>query len=157
MTEGIFIGLGSNLGDRKRYLQNAIDLLQVKVLQNSSVYETEPVGYLDQSWFLNLVIQIETEIPPEELLLRCQQVEERLGRKREIPKGPRTIDLDILFFHQAVINAPDLILPHPAIQERRFVLEPLNEIASEFIHPVLDKTVSQLLHDCPDESVVKRL
>jgi 2-amino-4-hydroxy-6-hydroxymethyldihydropteridine diphosphokinase len=157
MTEGIFIGLGSNLGDRKRYLQNAIDLLQVKVLQNSSVYETEPVGYLDQSWFLNLVIQIETEIPPEELLLRCQQVEERLGRKREIPKGPRTIDLDILFFHQVVINAPHLILPHPAIQDRRFVLEPLNEIASEFIHPVLDKTVSQLLHDCPDESVVKRL
>jgi 2-amino-4-hydroxy-6-hydroxymethyldihydropteridine diphosphokinase len=157
MTEGIFIGLGSNVGDRHFYLQNAIELLQLKVLRNSSLYETEPVGYLDQSWFLNSVILIETDITPVELLLRCQQVENRLGRKREIPKGPRTIDLDILFFHQLILDTPQLIVPHPAIQDRRFVLEPLEEIAPAFMHPVWNKTVSQLLHDCPDKSIVRRL
>lgn len=157
MTEGIFIGLGSNLGDRRLNLQRAAELLQVEILKNSSLYETEPVGYLQQPWFLNSVIWVQTELSPVDLLRRCQKVEKKLGRKRDIPKGPRTLDLDILFFNQVILNIPDLILPHPAIPERRFVLEPLNEIAPDFIHPVLLKTVSELLRDCPDQSIVRRL
>lgn len=157
MTEGIFIALGSNLGDRLKNLQRAAELLQVEILKNSSLYETEPVGYLQQPWFLNSVIRVHTELSPVDLLRRCQEVEKKLGRKRDIPKGPRTLDLDILFFNQVILNMPDLILPHPAILERRFVLEPLNEIAPNFIHPVLHKTVSELLRDCPDQSIVKKL
>jgi 2-amino-4-hydroxy-6-hydroxymethyldihydropteridine diphosphokinase len=157
MTEGIFIGLGSNLGDRRLNLQRAAELLQIEILKNSSLYETEPVGYLQQPWFLNSVIWVQTELSPVDLLRRCQEVEKKLGRKRDIPKGPRTLDLDVLFFNQVILNIPDLILPHPAIPERRFVLEPLNEIAPDFIHPVLLKIVSELLRDCPDQSIVRKL
>lgn len=157
MTEGIFIALGSNLGDRRLNLQRATELLRVEILKSSSLYETEPVGYLDQPWFLNSVILIQTYLSPVDLLRRCQEVEEKLGRKRDIPKGPRTLDLDLLFFNQIILNTPELILPHPAIADRRFVLEPLNEIAPDFIHPVLHKTVSGLFRDCPDQSVVKKL
>lgn len=126
------------------------------VTQQSSIYESEPVGFLEQPWFLNVVIRIESKLTPRKLLRYCQSIEERLGRKREIPKGPRTIDIDILFYADLVVAEPDLTIPHPEIANRRFVLEPMNEIAPAFVHPVLKKTISELLAQCPDRSIVKK-
>ncbi len=157
MNSGIFLGIGCNLGDREQNLEEGKRLLSLKILKASSLYETEPVGYLDQPWFLNAVIQVEEALTVRELLTRCQSVEQQMGRKRDIPKGPRIIDVDILFYGELIMNEPDLIIPHPAIAERRFVLEPMNEIAPDFIHPVLEKTVRQLLLECPERSVVKRI
>jgi 2-amino-4-hydroxy-6-hydroxymethyldihydropteridine diphosphokinase len=150
----IFLGIGSNLGNRLSNLQFAFD--HFTVTKKSSIYETEPVEFLEQPWFLNAVVRIETKFSPQELLAYCQSIEMKLGRKREIAKGPRTLDLDILFYADVVLNEPDLIIPHPAIAERRFVLEPMNEIAPDFIHPVLKISISELLANCPDSSTVGR-
>ena len=155
MHHGIFLGLGSNLGDRQNHLNQAISLLRSPVLLQSSIYETEPLEFQDQPWFLNMVIKIETDLTPMKLLRRCQSVELQLKRKREIPKGPRTIDLDILFYNDLVCSGPELTLPHAAIPQRRFVLEPLNEIATQFVHPVLKKTIGELLQSCGDQSIVR--
>jgi len=126
------------------------------VVAISSIYETEPVGYLEQPWFLNQVVCVDTALSPKELLDRCRQVESHMGRVREIPKGPRTIDLDILFYHDRILREPDLVIPHPAIPDRRFVLEPMNELASDFVHPVLQRRISELLFSCKDRSIVRR-
>ena len=152
---GVFLGLGSNIGNRQGNIDEALRLCGLKILHRSSLYETEPVGYLNQPWFLNCVVEVETNLQPHELLRLCQSVEKVLLREREIPKGPRTIDLDILFYGNVIHQDPDLKIPHPAIPERKFVLEPLNEIAPDFIHPVLQKTVSQLLAECLDDSAVR--
>jgi 2-amino-4-hydroxy-6-hydroxymethyldihydropteridine diphosphokinase len=152
----IFLGLGSNIGDRKQNLVQAQALLNETVIRSSSFYDTEPVGFLEQPWFLNLVIEIESSLKAAKLLQRCMDVEKQMGRIREIPKGPRVIDIDILFYGNVIVNEPNLIIPHPAIQERKFVLEPMNEIAQDFVHPVLQKTISQLLQECPDPSVTIR-
>jgi 2-amino-4-hydroxy-6-hydroxymethyldihydropteridine diphosphokinase len=149
----IFLGIGSNLGDRLLNLNDCLD--KFSIIQKSSLYESEPVGFLDQPWFLNAVIQIDSTLTPRELLNYCQSVEARLGRKREIPKGPRTIDIDILFFGDRIIQEPDLIIPHPEITNRRFVLIPLNEFAPNFVHPVLKKSLSELLSLCQDTSIVR--
>jgi 2-amino-4-hydroxy-6-hydroxymethyldihydropteridine diphosphokinase len=148
----IFLGIGSNLGDRLQNLNDCMD--EFSIIQKSSIYETEPVGFLDQPWFLNAVIQIDSILRPRELLEQCQSVETRLKRKREIPKGPRSIDIDILFYGEQILQEQDLIIPHPEIQNRGFVLVPLNEIASDFVHPVFKKTISELLEICPDTSIV---
>ena len=150
----IYLGIGSNLGDRLQNLNDCIDAFSI--VQKSSIYESEPVGFLDQPWFLNAVIQIDSTLMPRELLKYCQSVENKLGRKREIPKGPRTIDIDILFFGDRIIQDPDLIIPHPEIANRRFVLMPMNEIASDFIHPASKESISELLKVCPDTSIVRR-
>lgn len=157
MDTGIFIGLGGNLGDRKKNLKKAGELLGLEIVRSSSLYETEPVGYLDQPWFLNAVIRLRTDLQPLELLRRCQEVERRLKRQRKIPMGPRSIDLDILFYGDAVSADPVLTLPHPAVAARRFVLVPLAEIAPDFVHPVLHKTIAVLLDECPDISLVRKL
>ena len=154
MNSRIFLGLGSNLADRLRNLHEAIALLECRLVKQSSVYETEPVGYLHQPWFLNMVIQIETDLTPRELLKRCQEIEKKLKRQRVTHKGPRTVDLDILFYDNVVCSDADLILPHPAISQRRFVLIPMNEIVSDFVHPVLQKTIRELLESCEDHSIV---
>ena len=154
---GVFLGLGSNIGDREGNINEALRLSGLKVVHRSSLYETEPVGYLNQPWFLNCVVEVDTDLRPHELLRLCQSVEKALLRKREIPKGPRTIDLDLLFYRDLIQQDPVLTLPHPAIQDRKFVLEPLNEIAQDFIHPVLKKSITQLLLECLDESEVRRL
>jgi len=127
------------------------------ILKQSSVYETEPVGFLQQPWFYNMVIQIDTDRDPRALLQYCQQIELRLGRTREIFKGPRTIDIDILFYGDLTVQQPDLIIPHPEIPNRRFVLEPLNEIAPDLVHPGIDKRISELLLVCVDTSTVRKL
>jgi 2-amino-4-hydroxy-6-hydroxymethyldihydropteridine diphosphokinase len=157
MSIGIFLGIGSNLGERQNNLEEAKSLLSLRILSESSLYETEPVGYLNQPWFLNAVIQVDQGLTARELLQRIQEVENRLGRKREIPKGPRVIDIDILFYNDLILNEPDLVIPHPAIQDRKFVLQPLAEIASQFEHPVLHKSIQQLLIHCLDRSVVRKM
>lgn len=131
-TERAYIGLGSNIGDRERYLQEAVRLLQehpeVRVMGKSGLYETDPVGFVEQDPFLNTVVQVNTTLSAECLLELMQQAEQALGRKREIRWGPRTIDLDLLLFGDLAQDRPDLILPHPRMLERAFVLVPLIEV-----------------------------
>jgi 2-amino-4-hydroxy-6-hydroxymethyldihydropteridine diphosphokinase len=157
MSTNVFIGFGSNLGDRKANIEEALRLGGFKIARTSSLYETEPVGFVNQPWFVNCVVEIESDLAPLDLLRICQSVEQKLLRKREIPKGPRTIDLDILFYGTLIVHDPDLVIPHPAIQDRLFVLQPMNEIAPNFVHPLLKKTISQLLAQCSDHSQIRRL
>jgi 2-amino-4-hydroxy-6-hydroxymethyldihydropteridine diphosphokinase len=144
---------GGNIGNRLEYLTKAKEEVRKRcgsVLQESSIYETAAWGMEEQEAFLNQVLKIETSLDPEHLLKSILQIEEELGRKRHLKYGPRTIDIDILFFNDNVIDQQGLKIPHPQIQNRRFVLVPLNEIASNKIHPAYQKSVSQLLDECPD-------
>ena len=146
--KSVYLSLGSNLGDREWALREALRLLRapdLRVARVSPVYETEPQDMRAQPWFLNLVAEIETDLFPRQLLARIQKIEKQLGRKRGVPKGPRTLDIDILLFGNSVIDAPDLVVPHPRMTERRFVLEPLAQLSPELRHPVLRRTVSELL------------
>jgi 2-amino-4-hydroxy-6-hydroxymethyldihydropteridine diphosphokinase len=120
----------------------------------SSVYETEPVGFLNQPCFLNIAVAVETRLPPSELLARCQDIEELHGRVRSFPGAPRVLDLDILLYDDLIIDGPSLQIPHPRMTQRRFVLEPLAQIAPEAIHPVLKQTILSLLASCRDGSRV---
>jgi len=147
MTEkNTYIGIGSNLGDKEKNIKKSIDLLKEKcrILKVSSLYETEPVGYTNQDCFLNCVVEIDTELKPEELLKFSQSIEKILGRIKTIKYGPRTIDLDILFYGNYIIKTKNLIIPHPRLHKRLFVLEPLNELCPELVHPVLKKSVEEL-------------
>jgi len=153
----IFLSLGSNLGDRIANLRSAVRHLALPVQRASSLYETEPVDYLDQPWFVNAVIQIEWNGTPLELLGLTQSVEQSMGRKRLVAKGPRNIDIDILFFNKEIIASPELTIPHPEIQNRKFVLLPLAEIAHGLVHPILQQTIGLLLVSCPDHSLIRKL
>jgi len=153
----IFLGLGSNVGKREENIKTAIRNLSqnsnVTVMHSSSLYETEPVGYIDQACFLNAVIQIESSLSPQEILIICQEIETQMGRERTIHWGPRNIDIDLLSYDGAIINTPDLILPHPFLAKRRFVLVPLAEISKSII---LDNfTATDLLMRCKDQGEVK--
>lgn len=145
-----FIGIGSNLGDRLAACRGAIALLEempaVRLKKISSLYQTAPVDYLEQPSFYNAVVEIETSLPAPSLLEGCQQIERQLGKRILIPKGPRTIDLDLLFYGSSVIDVPGLQIPHPAAPNRAFVLIPLDEIAPDFIHPTDHISVTELLH-----------
>lgn len=150
-----YLSLGSNLGDRVANLRQAIHQLDgLGVVQAvSSFYETEPVEVMqEQPWFLNCIVALETELDPRELLDRILALELTMGRRRIEPKGPRTIDIDIVLFGDAVINSPELTVPHPGMQQRRFVLEPLAEIAAEIQHPVLKRSARELLAALPAET-----
>ena len=130
----IYLSLGSNIGDRESYLRKAAERLasnDMRILRSSRIYETEPVDLLDQAWFLNQVLEGETALFPMQLLRRIGRFERELGRVRTVPKGPRTIDIDILFYGADVVDTPRLEIPHPRIAERRFVLAPLAELAPE--------------------------
>lgn len=153
-----YISAGSNLGDRKANLEFALTSLAEKtsVLKVSSLYETEPVGYLDQPWFLNIVLELETGLAPSDLLRLCQEVEASCGRIRTFPNAPRTLDLDVLIYGDVVLQEEKLTIPHPRLAERKFVLEPLAEIAPDLVHPVLQRTARSLLDDCRDPSQVIR-
>jgi len=146
-----YLSLGSNIGDREANLRAAVERLAP--VRQSPVYETEPVDYLAQRWFLNMVVEIETDLFPRQLLTRTQKIERELGRIRGIPKGPRTIDIDILFYAAAVIDTPELQIPHPRIAARRFVLAPLADLAPELRHPVTRLTVKEMLAAAPPAKV----
>lgn len=153
-----FLLLGSNTGDRKALLEDAIRQISSMagpVVRKSSVYETQPWGKSEQPEFLNQAIEIETALPPRVLLATVLEIERLLGRVRTGRWDPRTIDIDILFYDDAIVNESNLVLPHPLMRERRFVLTPLAQLAGNFMHPVLGKTVRQLLDECPDPLEVR--
>jgi 2-amino-4-hydroxy-6-hydroxymethyldihydropteridine diphosphokinase len=155
----IYLSLGSNLGDREANLRGAIEELRgqgIAVRRVSSFYETEPADVPDQPWFLNCVVEVETDQTPLDLLHALQAIEQRLGRVRTIPRGPRTVDLDILFFGVSVIDTPELTIPHPRLDARRFVLEPLAEIAPELRHPVTGRSVAEMLAGLQDGLRVRK-
>jgi 2-amino-4-hydroxy-6-hydroxymethyldihydropteridine diphosphokinase len=152
----VYIGLGSNLGDRVgnlRLARERIETSGVRIRRGSSLYETEPRGLLDQPWFLNQVIEAETTLFPRQLLARLLRIEREMGRVRMMPSGPRTIDLDILLFGNAVVHAPGLEIPHPRMGERRFVLEPLAELAADLRVPRGRRTVRELLAEVMSQTV----
>jgi 2-amino-4-hydroxy-6-hydroxymethyldihydropteridine diphosphokinase len=158
-THTVYLSLGSNLGDRTAHIEQALARLAeegVHIVKRSSFYETEPVEFLDQGWFLNIAVKAETEFTPPELLRVILQVEQELGRKRTVRSGPRTIDIDILLFDENVERADELEIPHPRMRERRFVLVPMAEIAPELRHPELSLTMSELLAATKDKSQVRR-
>jgi 2-amino-4-hydroxy-6-hydroxymethyldihydropteridine diphosphokinase len=154
----VYIALGSNLGDRAEHLRQAreqIDAPDLRLLRASSIYETAPRDVEDQPWFLNQVIECETELFPRQLLARLQKIERAMGRKRRIAKGPREIDLDILLFGEAVVKAPELEVPHPRMAERRFVLEPLAELVPEKKRPGTRRTMREMLAGVANQAVKK--
>ena len=160
MTDGelIYLSLGSNLGDRAANLQRAMAALPeigVRILRRSSIYETEPVDFLAQPWFLNCVVEGETSLEPRQLLDELQKVERKLGSKKLVPRGPRIIDLDVLFYEAGMIQERGIEIPHPRLADRRFVLVPLVELVPEFRHPVLGKTAVELLAATQDRSAVR--
>ena len=159
MHKIVYLSLGSNLGDRAGNLRSAIERLGSlgKVVGLSSFYETEPVEVSEQPWFLNCAVKLDTEKMPRQLLAGVLALEREMGRHRTRYKGPRTIDIDIVLFGNSVVATADLIIPHPAMQERRFVLEPLNEIAPDVRHPKLQRTIRELRDDLPPGPVVRRL
>ena len=155
----VFIGLGTNLGDRVDNLKTAQGHIKrfIDIVSRSSLYETEPVDYEQQGWFLNMVVEGLTRLAARDLLKHLLDTEKEMGRHRVLRKGPRIIDLDILFYGSDIIEQDDLVVPHPEIQNRGFVLTPLNEIAPQFRHPLLQKDVSRLLNELPTAKEVKRL
>jgi len=160
MTVYAFLGLGTNLGDREENLRKTIDMIVEsigEVVLCSSVYQTEPWGFQSENEFLNAVIKVKTSLKPSGLLGRILMIEAQLGRLRE-GKGysSRIIDIDILLYGNEIISKKSLQIPHPLIQDRRFTLVPLCDIAPEMIHPVLKKTFRELLEECKDESEVKK-
>jgi 2-amino-4-hydroxy-6-hydroxymethyldihydropteridine diphosphokinase len=157
MNGRIFLSIGSNLGDRLHNIHESWDRLGFQIDFHSSIYETEPVDYRAQPWFLNCVIEVKSDRTPGGLLEICQRVEGEMGRVRDLPKGPRVIDIDILMIGSMIVNEPQLVIPHPGIAARRFVLEPFAEIADDVVHPVLHRTIAELLIACPDTSVVRKL
>ena len=151
MPNLVYLSLGSNLGDREKNLRDAIVRLERtgRVIAVSSFYETEPVDFTEQAWFLNCGLVLETGETAAKLMRRILQIESDMGRQRLQKKGPRVIDIDILLFSDQIIDSPELTVPHPAMHQRRFVLEPLAEIAPALRHPVLDKTIAELLGELP--------
>lgn len=158
MRKIVYLSLGSNLGDRARLLDSAILLLQdanLIVLRRSSLYETEPRDFTSQPWFLNMVVEAETSLFPRQLLAQVRKVENRLGRKRSVDKGPRTIDIDIVLYGNSILRTADLTIPHPRMCERRFVLEPLAELNPDLRHPGSHRKVSDLLVVVASQKVTK--
>jgi 2-amino-4-hydroxy-6-hydroxymethyldihydropteridine diphosphokinase len=153
----VYLGLGSNLGDREEHLRSAVRALAkhgIQILRCASLYLTEPKEVNDQPWFLNTVLQADTDLSPAELLTACLDIERENHRTRDLLKGPRTLDIDILFYGDAVIHESGLTIPHPSFSARRFVLVPLAEIAPDFIDPLTRRTMRELLVYCPDAATV---
>jgi 2-amino-4-hydroxy-6-hydroxymethyldihydropteridine diphosphokinase len=145
-----YLGIGSNLGYREENCKRAIGLLEkagIKVTNRSSMRETDPWGVKDQPKFINMAIEIETSLRPHDLLALLKKIEDKVGRKTSSRWGPREIDLDILFYNETVLETGDLIIPHPGIEKREFVLKPLADIAPDLVHPVFKKRISEMLRE----------
>jgi 2-amino-4-hydroxy-6-hydroxymethyldihydropteridine diphosphokinase len=153
----VYLALGSNLGDRPANLKQAIVALspQMEVKAKSQVYETPPWGYEDQPKFLNQAVRVKTYLDPQVLLKHLKRLEVALGRKDSFPNGPRLIDIDILFYDDLVLNTPSLVLPHPRLHERGFVLMPLMDIDPALVHPVIKKSIRELAEVCNMEGIEK--
>ena len=146
----VFIAIGTNLGDKEENIRQSIKKMEqnnIHIIKKSNVYKTMPYGYKNQPVFLNCAVQAETMLSPEELLYTLLSIEKQMGRKRKIHWGPRIIDLDIIFYDNLIINSSNLKIPHPDMQNREFVLKPLCDIAPNFVHPVLHKTMKELLKE----------
>jgi len=156
-----YIGIGSNLGDKLHHCEKGIsEILKIdrhRLLAKSSLFKTQPIGYTSQDWFVNGVIKIETDLDALELFRTLKTIESQLGRTETFRWGPRTIDLDILFFDDVEIHTEELQIPHPQIQNRQFVLIPLAEIDRNLIHPVLKKPIQELLNNCKEDQGVEKL
>jgi len=155
-----YLLLGSNMGNSIKQLSTAIEQIEKKIgtlLLGSNLYATAAWGNTSQPDFINQVIEVATQLDATETLKEILSIEKNMGRIRTIKNAPRIIDIDILFFNNEIINRSDLIIPHPEIQNRRFVLIPINEIAPQMIHPLLNKTIDQLLLQCPDQLAVKKI
>jgi 2-amino-4-hydroxy-6-hydroxymethyldihydropteridine diphosphokinase len=164
MPNLVYLSLGSNVGARENHLRDAIARLEMtgRIMSVSSYYETEPVDFTDQAWFLNCAVVLETNETPEQLMAAILRIEKGMGRQRVQHKGPRVIDIDILLFvgalaGDAILDSPKLTIPHPAMHTRRFVLEPLAEIAPDARHPVFKKTIRELLGALPPGQEVRRI
>ena len=157
--EKVYLCLGGNIGDTRNYLQNAVAMIGRRIgriVSQSAIYQSEPWGFNAEQMFLNQVVVAETELEPHAVLELCLQIEAELGRTRS-GNGyePRTIDIDIVFFGNRIIDQPDLQVPHPLMHRRNFVLRPLCDVAADFVHPVFGLTVKQLAAICDDKAVVK--
>jgi 2-amino-4-hydroxy-6-hydroxymethyldihydropteridine diphosphokinase len=155
----IYLALGSNIGDREKNLREAIQRLgksAIHIAKVSSIYETEPVDYLDQAWFLNAVLKAQTDLPAPQLLATLRRIESQMGSKKPFAKGPRLIDLDILLYSNDTIATADLQVPHPRMLQRNFVLVPLAEIGPTLRHPAWPASAAELLSRSPDKSVVRK-
>ena len=159
MANRALIGIGSNIGLAAENCEKAIALIKksISVTAQSSLYESEPVGKADQAWFVNAAIQVQTTLAPEELLQLLLNIEQEFGRARKEKWGPRIIDLDILDYEGLIMDSKVLILPHPEMTQRRFVLEPLSQIAGETVHPLKQKTILELLKELPKIPIVKKI
>ena len=152
----VYLSLGSNIGDKTAQITQALDRIArvCEIKQVSPYYLTEPVGLKNQDWFLNCVVEVETEKDPNELLSALQLIEKKMGKTKTKVNGPRTIDIDILFFDNQVVNQKNLVIPHPRLHTRLFVLQPMMDLNSTFLHPVLKKTIKELYERQPWAEIV---
>ena len=152
----VYLGLGSNIGDKAARIKEALDRLGgiVTIKRVSPLYLTEPVDLKDQPWFINCVAEVETEKKPEELLSSVQSIEKAMGRKKTKEKGPRPIDIDLLFYDTQVVNQKNLVIPHPRLHTRLFVLQPMMDLNPQYVHPVLRKTIQELYNEQPWAEIV---
>jgi 2-amino-4-hydroxy-6-hydroxymethyldihydropteridine diphosphokinase len=155
-----FLSLGSNLGDKEKNLTQALTLLEkegVEILKISSLYETQPVDFPSQPWFYNLLVEVRTKANPEAFLDLVKKIEQKIGRKRRLKKGPRIIDIDIILAERKVIRKKELKIPHPRMEKRNFVLLPFVEISPDTVHPVLNEDMKTLWEKSDDQSIVKQI
>ena len=155
----VYLGLGSNIGNPQDNIDTAIKHISqfAEVVQISSMYTTEPVGYADQDWFVNCCIELNTDISAEKLFSHLQRIEQGMGRVKKILNGPRIIDIDVLLWNDQTIQTDQLVVPHPRMHERAFVLEPLSEIAPNLVHPTLKKSMTQLFDELEDRHQIKKV